>query len=213
MIAHVTESLEWCLKEILYNCKPSTVTHEILIEKRMYDIMQLEMDSMESLGVSYTPQVQRDVSDLPVTSSPNNCYRCQLFSGFFVDNPVMISQLADDYLKNIDSRNTRGDKRSRKIKLINEFSRLYELITLRFRLLDATWESEVLAKIYQKQAVDLGYDEFHLYLRPIQFEAAKRKEGAETMKPLLYISSIQDDDAAMDKYALHYDVLLCWIRR
>ena len=123
----------------------------------------------------------------------------QLFSDVFVDDPLMMCQLARKYVENVQNANTRDDKKTRKKRLLSAAGRVLELVTLRHRLMDAAWESEVLAKIYKRQSLEMGYDEFHLYLRYIQFENAKFKKDAETARPPKFITDIQEDDSMVDK--------------
>lgn len=99
----------------------------------------------------------------------------------------------------IQDKNTRGDKKQRKAYLLNHLGYMLDVVVLRHRLITCLWESEVLSKIYLHMATDMGYDEFHLFLRPIQFEASKYKDGADEAKPPLYITAVQDDDTVLDK--------------
>lgn len=92
------------------------------------------------------------------------------------------------------------DKKDRQRAYVQHMTSLLNLLTARFRLVDATWETEILSKIYRSMTVEMGYDDFHLNLRYIQFESAKKKMGAQTARPPLYITSIQEDDSIVDKF-------------
>jgi len=52
----------------------------------------------------------------------------------------------------------------------------------------------------------MEYDECHLYLRPVQFEFAPFKEDAGKPPPV-FITSIQEDDSAVDRYDILYHLL------
>ncbi|VDN27549.1 unnamed protein product [Dibothriocephalus latus] len=91
-----------------------------------------------------------------------------------------MTALSQEMYAIIQDKNTRGDKKQRKAFLLDHLGYMMDLITLR-------------------HPMDMGYDEFHLFIRPIQFEAAKYKEGAEEARPLLYITAVQDDDSMLDK--------------
>ena len=110
-----------------------------------------------------------------------------------------MSNLLRERYFTIQDTNTRGDKQQRKIFLLNNLGHMLDLVVLRHRLITCLWETEVLAKIYLRTAIEMGYDEFHLFLRPLQFEAAKYKEGVDEAKPPLYITTVQDDDSVVDK--------------
>ena len=45
----------------------------------------------------------------------------------------------------------------------------------------------------------MGFEEFHLFMRFIQFEFANFKDDAGKPPPI-FITSIQEDDSALDKY-------------
>ncbi|VDP93273.1 unnamed protein product [Echinostoma caproni] len=109
-------------------------------------------------------------------------------------------ELSNQHLAVIQQRNSRGDRKTRQMYLLNELGRLLDLVTIRHRLMDCMWECEVLSKIYLTFANEMGFDDFHLFVRPLQFEAAKYKEGADEFRPPIYITAIQDDDSALDKF-------------
>nr|CAH8857122.1 unnamed protein product [Trichobilharzia regenti] len=162
---------------------PESQIERIKLEKRFFDYLKYEIDTLKPLGASYTAQIQRD-----------------LFSSYFIEDAIQMSELCNQYLSSIQQRNSRGDKKTRQIFLLNELGRLLDLITVRHRLIDCMWECEILSKIYLNLSYQMGYDDFHLFIRPLQFESAKYKEGAEDLRPPVYITAIQDDDSPLDKY-------------
>lgn len=110
-----------------------------------------------------------------------------------------MSELCNQYILSVQQRNPRGDKKTRQHFLLNELGRLSDLVTLRHRLLDCMWECEILSKLYLSISNRMGFNDFHLFIRPLQFESAKYKEGVEELKPPIYITSIHDDDSLLDK--------------
>ena len=53
-------------------------------------------------------------------------------------------------------------------------------------------------RLYRNVASELSFDEFHLYLRPLQFEVAEHKDRAE-QRPV-FITAILEDDSSVDRY-------------
>ena len=73
------------------------------------------------------------------------------------------------------------------------------MVTLRHRLISASLETEVLAKLYRKQAYEMGFEEFHMYLRYVQFDFAKYKETAGAPPPL-FVSEVNSEESQIDRY-------------
>ncbi|CAH8574297.1 unnamed protein product [Heterobilharzia americana] len=162
---------------------PESQIERVILEKNFFDYLKYEIDTLKPLGASYTAQIQRD-----------------LFSSYLIEDAIQMSELCNQYLFSVQQRNSRGDKKARQIFLLNELGRLLDLITVRHRLIDCMWECEVLSKIYLNLSNRMGYNDFHLFIRPLQFESAKYKEGADDLRPPAYITAIQDDDSPLDKY-------------
>jgi hypothetical protein len=73
------------------------------------------------------------------------------------------------------------------------------MVTLRHRLLIASMETEVLSKLYRSQAVEMGFEEFHMYLRYVQFDFAKYKENAGNPPPI-FVTDLNPEDSQLDRY-------------
>lgn len=56
---------------------------------------------------------------------------------------------------------------------------------------------KIISRLYRNLASELGFDEFHLYLRPVQFEVAEQKNQAE-QRPV-FITAILEDDSSVDR--------------
>lgn len=57
--------------------------------------------------------------------------------------------------------------------------------------------SIILCRLYRNVASDLGFDEFHLYMRPEQFEVAEQKDRTE-QRPV-FITAVLEDDSSVDR--------------
>ncbi|CAM5100509.1 unnamed protein product, partial [Eretmochelys imbricata] len=53
--------------------------------------------------------------------------------------------------------------------------------------------------MYKAFAGEMGFDEFHLYLRPVIFEFASHKEKADQPPPI-FITALLEDDSSVDRY-------------
>lgn len=51
-------------------------------------------------------------------------------------------------------------------------------------------------RLYKTQAVELGFEEFHLFLHPVQFEFAVQKDQAE-QRPV-FLTSLLHDPSSVD---------------
>lgn len=60
-------------------------------------------------------------------------------------------------------------------------------------------ETEQLAVVYRKLAFEMGFEEYHMYMRYVQLDFAKFKEDAGTPPPL-FVSEIRADDIQIDRY-------------
>lgn len=60
-------------------------------------------------------------------------------------------------------------------------------------------ETEQLAVVYRKLAFEMGFEEYHMYMRYVQLDFAKFKEDAGSPPPL-FVSEIRPDDIQIDRY-------------
>ncbi|XP_063523133.1 uncharacterized protein LOC129039097 [Pongo pygmaeus] len=80
------------------------------------------------------------------------------------------------------------------------FSKLLELLTVRHRLIEMSLENAHLARLYKELAWEMGFEEFHLYLRPVHFEFASHRDRADQPPPVL-ITSLLEDGGRVDRYS------------
>lgn len=112
---------------------------------------------------------------------------------------------------------------------VETFSKLLELVTIHHRLMESAAETAHLAqlssyyypltiwilltylvlcdiniilcvsRLYKMLALELGFDEFHLYVRPVQFEFAVQRDKAE-QRPL-FVTALLQDNSSVDRYS------------
>ncbi|XP_036448688.1 coiled-coil domain-containing protein 162 [Colossoma macropomum] len=135
---------------------------------------------MATPGASYSQQLQRD-----------------LFSEEFIEDPVMVREVGYSVLRSVEERE-RKQGRERQIFAVETFSKLLELVTLRHRIVESASETEHLSQLYKSLTQEMGFDEFHLYVRPVQFEFAAKKEIPK--QPPLFITTLLQDSSCVDRY-------------
>ncbi|VDP80019.1 unnamed protein product [Echinostoma caproni] len=60
----LAEAMDHSVRLVYDLFTPSHPMQEIILEKRFYDFLRYEVETLKPLGASYTPQLQRDVSEL-----------------------------------------------------------------------------------------------------------------------------------------------------
>lgn len=81
--------------------------------------------------------------------------------------------------------------------MISNWSKLMEVITFRHRLIENSVECNILLKIYENSAIQMGLDECHAYMRPVSFDFAKEKLEGEK-KPLT-TKHLMEDESKLDR--------------
>lgn len=71
----------------------------------------------------------------------------QLFSGVFVDDPSFLSEVALSLVEKQEQQDARKTKKERQALSVKTVGQVMELVTLRHRLLESAWETEVLADV------------------------------------------------------------------
>ncbi|XP_062896851.1 uncharacterized protein si:ch73-242m19.1 isoform X1 [Mobula hypostoma] len=182
MAARVRQMLEYAYNELCHTHRPKTADECIGLEKHVLNLAIEKWSVMEAPETTYSVQVQRD-----------------LFSGVFIEDPLFVRDVGLSFMDVTEEGESRqgADKQA---FALHAFCRLLEIITLRHRLTETASEAALLAQLYKSVAVQMGFDEFHLYLRPVQFEFATHKEKADQPPPV-FITSLLDDDSSIDRYA------------
>lgn len=81
----------------------------------------------------------------------------QVFADSPVDNPVSAGEILADVLNDFDQKATRQTQKQRHPAIIRTACRVLEAFTLRYRLMYAAWQSEVLSDGYRKIANEAEY--------------------------------------------------------
>lgn len=190
LASRVSESLQNALKMFIQLHKPKSTGEIISLERGLYEVVQKEWDSQEPTGHSFAQQTQKD-----------------LFSEVFVEDPIFVCEVAQS-LVNQASNSMKGGRKSVKEKqkiLTETWSKLLEVVTLRHRLITAAQETDVVTKAYKRQAKEIGFDEFHAFLRAVSFDFAQAKPDAEIQSVLITV--VQEDDSRVDRYTPAYTPL------
>ncbi|XP_019375660.1 PREDICTED: transmembrane protein FLJ37396 isoform X2 [Gavialis gangeticus] len=181
LVSLIPKALEHLSQEFHTICSPQTASEATSLDKKVLQLALDEWLSLENLELLYSPQIQKD-----------------LFSDVLVDDPVLVREIAMSVVESgADEEKKQG--KGKQTFILDSFSRLLELVTLRHRLIETTMESARLAKFYKVFAREMGFDEFHLHLRPVHFEFASHKEKADQPLPV-FITALLEDDSTVDRY-------------
>uniref|UniRef100_A0AAQ6IJB5 Si:ch73-242m19.1 n=1 Tax=Anabas testudineus TaxID=64144 RepID=A0AAQ6IJB5_ANATE len=150
----------------------TNVSNKLNLRQKLLQQALHTWNNLASVGVFYSPQIQKD-----------------LFSDLFFEDPILVQKVGQR------SSTEEEDMNQGRVEI---FSKLLELVTVRHRLLESASETAHLAQIYRNVASELGFDEFHLYLRPVQFEVAEQKTPKEQSP--VFITAILEDDSSVDRF-------------
>ncbi|KAM4866054.1 coiled-coil domain-containing protein 162-like [Thomomys bottae] len=175
-------ALEHLFREASHACRPTSPSGLAWLERH---ILQLALDLWlhpTNPETWYSTQLQKD-----------------LFSAKVMDDPFLVEELG---LLALKSAMEDGHKQGHNfhVLLLETFSKLLELLTIRHRLIEMSVESAHLARIYKELAWEMGFEEFHLYLRPVHFEFASHKDNVDQLSPV-FVTSVLEDNGRVDRYA------------
>ncbi|XP_019634139.1 PREDICTED: uncharacterized protein LOC109477364 [Branchiostoma belcheri] len=182
--SRIPQAINHAFWELIYMNKASvkTSTQMISLEHQILEAALKEWEKMEPLGAAYSPQLQAD-----------------MFSDIFVDNPAFLCEIGNELVSQEESAGgQRRTAKERRTTMLNVWSKLLEVVTVRHRLLEAAWESSILSTLYKQSAFEMGFDEYHTYLRMVQFEFASRKENIDTGP--IFITAVMEDESIVDRY-------------
>ncbi|XFG03559.1 hypothetical protein AB1E19_007183 [Capra hircus] len=178
----IPSALEHLLREARHTCRPTSASALTLLERR---VLQLALD------VWLTP------------AKPESWYSAQLqkdlFSAKVMGDPFLVGETGLHALKSAADQGQNQSQDSQML-LLEMFSKLLELLTLRHRLIEMSLESVHLARLYKDLACEMGFEEFHLYLRPVHFESASHKDKV-VHPPPVFITSLLEDSDCIDRYS------------
>ncbi|XP_077145694.1 uncharacterized protein LOC143807719 isoform X2 [Ranitomeya variabilis] len=173
-------TLDHICKEFQHLCNSKTPKQSYIVEKRVLQLALREWLAPKDLLKSFTANVHKD-----------------LFEEVLIEDPVMVRDICMSALNSADEDKKHG--RGKQIHIQDTFSKMLQLITLRYRIIEASFETAFLSRTYTQFAEEMGFNQFHLYLRPVQFEFASHK-GHEEQKPPMFITSLIEDDSCVDRY-------------
>ncbi|XP_064783703.1 uncharacterized protein LOC135507886 [Oncorhynchus masou masou] len=156
------------------------VTERVTLEQRLLQRALQHWHSMDPPGAYYSSQTQKD-----------------LFSDVFMEDPSLVRAVGVSLIRSAEEQDMKQGK-EKQLFAVEIFAKLLELVTIRHRLMESAAETAHLAQLYKTQALELGFDEFHLYVRPEQFEFAVQRDKAEH-RPL-FVTALLQDDSCLDRY-------------
>ncbi|XP_064411305.1 uncharacterized protein CCDC162P [Latimeria chalumnae] len=181
LASRIAKALDHVYKEFFQVLRPQTASEAISLDKQVLQLAVEKWLNLEMPESYYSSQVQKD-----------------LFSDIFMEDPFFVKEAGISILEAAEENEKKQGKEKRAL-VLDTFSKLLELITLRHRLIDAAYQTALLASLYKKFAAEMGFDEFHLFLRPVQFEFAAHKEKADQPPPV-FITAVLEDDSSIDRY-------------
>ncbi|KAI1895743.1 hypothetical protein AGOR_G00109630 [Albula goreensis] len=152
----------------------------LALEQRLLQQALHKWHSLSPPGASYSTQIQKD-----------------LFSDVFFEDPFFVRDVGMALLGSAEEEEKKRGK-EKQLFVVETFSKLLELVTLRHRLIESASESAQLSQLYSIFTREMGFEPFHLHMRPIQFEFAVHKEKVE--KPPLFVTALLQDDGMVDRY-------------
>ncbi|XP_038196774.2 uncharacterized protein LOC119821713 [Arvicola amphibius] len=182
LVGLIPQALEHLLREARHAHKPASPSGLAQLEQH---VLQLALDLWLTPArpeAWYSAQLQRD-----------------LFSAKVMGDPFLVEEVG---LLALRSATDQGQRQGQDFHtlLLETFSKLLELLTLRHRLVEMTVESASLARLYKELAQEMGFEEFHLYLRPVHFEFASHKDKVDPPPPV-FMTSLLEDSSRVDRYS------------
>ncbi|XP_073531933.1 uncharacterized protein [Phyllobates terribilis] len=176
----ISRTLDHICKEFQHLCNSKTPKQSYIVEKKVLQLALTEWLAPKDLLQSFTANVNKD-----------------LFEEVLIEDPVMVRDICMSALSSADEDKKHG--RGKQIHIQDTFSKMLQLITLRYRIIEASLETAFLSRTYTQFAEEMGFNQFHLYLRPVQFEFASPKGHGEQKTPM-FITSLIEDDSCVDRY-------------
>ncbi|XP_045400102.1 uncharacterized protein LOC123633144 isoform X6 [Lemur catta] len=182
LAALIPRALEHLLREARHACRPTSASGLAVLERR---VLWLALDlwlTPAKPEAWYSTQLQKD-----------------LFSAKVMGDPFLVEEIGLLALKSAVDEGQKQGQDSHVLQL-ETYSKLLELLTLHHRLVELSVESAHLAWLYKELAWEMGFEEFHLYLRPVHFEFASHKDKVDQPPPV-FITSLLEDSSRVDRYS------------
>ncbi|KAG8522118.1 hypothetical protein J0S82_000268, partial [Galemys pyrenaicus] len=202
----IPRALEHLLQEVRCACRPTSASDLALLERH---VLRLALDvwlTPSKPESSYCAQLQKNVGSPKgrwvlgkENISSQMLLLSYLFSAKVMSDPFLVLEIGRLALKSAAGGGEEQGQDSHTL-LLETFSKLLELLTLRHRLIEMSLESVYLARLYKELAREMGFEEFHLYLRSVHFELASYKEKVDCSPPV-FITSLLEDSDHVDRYS------------
>ncbi|KAM9316636.1 uncharacterized protein PAF06_007690 [Gastrophryne carolinensis] len=176
----IHNTLKQIAEEFQYMCKAKTPKEAYNVEIKVLELALAKWSTPEDLWSSITANVCKD-----------------LLEEVLIEDPLMVKDICMAALNSADEEHKHG--RAKQKLILEIFSKILELITLRHRIIEATLDTVLLSRTYTYFAEEMGFSDFHLYLRPVQFEFATHKTQVDHTPPM-FITSLLEDDSSVDRY-------------
>ncbi|XP_051725343.1 uncharacterized protein si:ch73-242m19.1 isoform X1 [Ctenopharyngodon idella] len=180
LASRLYEGLEQACTELFELHRAKTPSQRVKLEQRLLKTALCRWHMLAAPGTTYSSQIQRD-----------------LFSDGFMEDPVLVRELGMSVVRSAEEQERKQGK-DRQLFMLKMFCTLLELVTLRHRIIESASETEHLSQLYKSLARVMGYDDVHLYMRPVQFEFAVRKEIPKQLP--VFITALQDDKQNVDRF-------------
>uniref|UniRef100_A0A8C5QPJ6 DUF4549 domain-containing protein n=1 Tax=Leptobrachium leishanense TaxID=445787 RepID=A0A8C5QPJ6_9ANUR len=176
----IPKGLDHIYQEFQHICQVKTASQASCLESQ---VLQFALDtwlSMRDPKSLFSPSIQKD-----------------LFEETFIEDPKMVINMCLSALEEAEEDKKHG--RAKQLFVLDTFCKILELVTVRHRLIEVSSETSLLSRTYKIFAEEMGFNEFHLYLRPVHFEFASHKRHTGQHPPM-FITSLLEDDSAVDRY-------------
>ncbi|XP_058604874.1 uncharacterized protein si:ch73-242m19.1 isoform X3 [Onychostoma macrolepis] len=180
LASRLYEGLERACAELCELHRAKTPSRRVKLEQKLLEMALRHWHTLAAPGATYSSQTQKD-----------------LFSDRFIEDPVLVRELGLSVVRSAEEQERKQGK-DRQLFMLKMFCTLLELVTLRHRIIESAAETQHLSQLYKSVARVMGFDEVHLYLRPVQFEFAVRKEIPKQLP--VFITALQDDKQNADRF-------------
>ncbi|KAI3367519.1 hypothetical protein L3Q82_026373, partial [Scortum barcoo] len=180
LASSVYQSLVQAHSELCQLHRAASITEKLVLRQKLLQQALQSWNDLASPGASYSLQIQKD-----------------LFSDVFFEDPILVQNVGLSLVRSAEEMDVKQG-REKQLHGVETFSKLLELVTIRHRLLESAAETAHLAQLYRNGASELGFDHFHLHLRPVHFEVAEQTDKTE-QRPV-FITAILEDDSSVDRF-------------
>lgn len=180
--SRIPGALKQAIEELMYFKTPESVNERLAIEQYFYNNFIEHLERGDPPGHTFNPQFQKEI-----------------LNANFVEDPIVMSDFLYYTLKQIEEQSKTKTKREQNEMALSASARILEMTTLRFRILNSAFSAECLSNMYRKMATLFGFEDFHMFLRYVQFDFAKFKENAG--QPFaLFVNEINPEEIQVDRF-------------